>query len=149
MSGSDHKTVNIKGLANKHEYFAAVALTVGMVVQRNANGKLALSAVASATSPGGEYIVAEAPERGKGIYSTGTTESTYLAEEYTPVISPARGDEVLVLLTSAQAITDGGLLEVAATGKVIAGAGVNLAAFRAKETLTATGQDVLIWATRL
>ena len=123
MPGSDHKTVNIKGLATKHEYFAAVALTVGMVVQRNANGKLALSAVASATSPGGEYIVAEAPERGKGIYSTGTTESTYLAEELTPVISPARGDEVLVLLTSAQAITDGGLLEVAATGKVIAWAG--------------------------
>ena len=36
MPGSDHKTVNIKGLANKHEYFAAVPLTVGMVVQRNA-----------------------------------------------------------------------------------------------------------------
>ena len=98
---------------------------------------------------GGEYIVTEAPERGKGIYSTGTTESTYLAEELTPVIAPARGDEVLVLLTSAQAITDGGLLEVAATGKVIASPGTNQAAFRAKETLTATGQDVLIWATRL
>lgn len=149
MPGSDHKTVNIKGLANKHEYTAGVALTVGMVVQRASTGKLALSAAASTTSPGGEYIVTEAPERGKGIYSTGTTESTYLADELTPVISPARGDEVLVLLTAAQAITDGGLLEVAASGKVIAGAGTNLAAFRAKESLTATGQDALIWATRL
>ena len=149
MAGADHKTINIKGLATKHEYAAAVPLTVGMVVQRNANGKLALSAVASATSSGGEYLVTEAPERGKGIYSTATTESTYLAEELTPVIAPARGDEVLVLLTSAQAITDGGLLEVAATGKVIASPGTNQAAFRAKETLTATGQDVLIWATRL
>ena len=49
MPGADHKTINIKGLATKHEYAAAVPLTVGMVVQRNANGKLALSAVASAT----------------------------------------------------------------------------------------------------
>ena len=46
MAGADHKTINIKGLATKHEYAAAVPLTVGMVVQRNANGKLALSAVA-------------------------------------------------------------------------------------------------------
>lgn len=147
--GAAHRTVNIKGLANKHEYEAGVALTVGMVVTRASTGKLALSAVATAINPGGEYIVTEAPERGKGIYSTGTTENTYAQGEWTPVISPARGDEVLVLLTSGQAITDGGLLEVAATGKVIAAAGTNVAGFRAKETLTATGQDALIWATRL
>ena len=88
MPGSDHKTINIKGLANKHEYAAAVPLTVGMVVQRNGVGKLALSAVASATYAGGEYMVAEAPERGKGIYGSGTTESTYQAEELTPVFRP-------------------------------------------------------------
>ena len=93
-------------------------------------------------------IVGEAPERGKGIYSSGTIENTYAVDEQVPTIAPYRGCEVLVLLTSGQNITRGGLLEVAATGKCIAHAGSFLPAYRALETL-APSQDALIWAQRL
>ena len=146
-------TVMLTGCPVRKEYTSAVTLTVGMVVQLNSSYKLALSDVASAIKTGGELIVTEAPERGKGIYSSGTTENTYVATEQVPTIAPARGDEVLVLLTAGQIITRGGLLEVAATGKVIAHAGSNLAAFRAMEsidtTIGNTTADELIWAQRL
>lgn len=141
-------TVLIKGNPVKGAYTSAVTVTVGMVCQLNSSYALALSDVATTIYTGGELVVTEAPERGKGIYSTGTTENTYVATEEIPTIAPARGDEVLLLLTSGQSITRGGLLEVAATGKVIAHAGTNLPAFRALETL-APSQDALIWAQRL
>ena len=141
-------TVCLKGEPVVGAYTSAVTLTVGMVVQLNSSYQLALSDVATTIKTGGELIVTEAPERGKGIYSTGTTENTYVATEEVPTIAPARGDEVLVLLTASQSITRGGLLEVAATGKVIAHAGTNLPAFRALETL-APSEDALIWAQRL
>jgi hypothetical protein len=144
-------TVMVKGNPVKGEYTSAAVLTVGMVCQLNSSYQLAASDVATTITPGGELVVMEAPERGKGIFSSGTVESTYAIGEQVPTIAPARGDEVLVLLTAGQIVTRGGLLEVAATGKVIAHAGSNLAAFRALESLDSTvggSQDSLLWAQR-
>jgi hypothetical protein len=139
------RTVMVKGMPVKGEYLSAATMTVGQVVQLNSSYELAASNVASTIFVGGELIVAEAPERGKGIYSSGTTENTYAAGEQVPTIAPYRGCEVLVLLTSGQSVTRGGLLEVASTGKCIAHGGTNLPAYRALETL-APSQDALIWA---
>ena len=148
MAGADHRTVNVSGIPVKKEYLSAAIMTIGLTVQLNSSGKLAASNVASAIYSGGELIVGEAPERGKGIYSSGTIENTYAVDEQVPTIAPYRGCEVLVLLTSGQYITRGGLLEVAATGKCIAHAGSFLPAYRALETL-APRQDALILAQRL
>jgi hypothetical protein len=142
-------TVNLKGDPEMGSYLSAVALSVGMVVQLNSTHRLALSSVATTVYGGGEQIVAEAPERGRGIYiNATTTEFSFVAGEEVPTIAPDRGDEVLVMLTSGQTITAGGLLEVAATGKTIAHAGTNVPAFRAMESLSPT-EDALIWAQRL
>ena len=148
MAGVDNRTVNISGCPVMKEYTSAVTLTVGMVVELDANGQLALSSVASPIYTGGEMVVTEAPERGKGVYASGTTEATYVAGEQVPTIAPYRGCEVLLLLTSGQVITPGELLEIAATGKAISAAGTNLASYRAKEALSPS-QDALIWAQRL
>lgn len=141
-------TVMVKGNPVKGEYSSAVIVTVGMVVQLDSLYQLALSSVATPIYGGGEQVVTEAPERGKGIYSSGTVENTYAVGEHVPTIAPYSGCEVLALLTSGQTITRGGLLEVAATGKVIAAAGTNVAKFRALESLSPS-QDALIWAMRV
>ena len=141
-------TVLIKGHPVRGEYVSGVTLTVGMVVQLDSHYELALSAVASAYYSGGECVVMEAPERGKGIYSSGTTETTYVAGEQVPTLVPARGDEVLVLLTSGETITRGGLLDVAATAKCVAASGSKQPAYRAMESLSPS-QDALIWVQRL
>ena len=148
MAGVDNRTVNLAGMPVMKEYTSAVTLTVGMVVELNSSSQLALSAVASPIYAGGEMVVTEAPERGKGVHSSGTVEHTYVAGEQVPTIAPYRGCEVLVLLTSGQVITPGELLEIAATGKAISAAGTNLPAYRAKEALSPS-QDALIWAQRL
>ena len=149
MAGTDYRTVNIMGIPVMEEYVSAVTLTVGMVVQVNSSGQLALSSVALAYFSGGELVVTEAAERGKGIFSSGTTINTYVATEVVPVIAPARGDQCLALLTDGETITKGDLLEVAATGKLIASAGTNLVAFRALESLSPSGADGLIHVQRL
>lgn len=146
MPGYDRRTVNIKGDPLKFEYTCAVALTVGMVVEDGPTpGTVVLSSATGAGSGGGKLVVAEAPERGKGIFSTGTTESTYLPLEQVACLSLIPGNEVLVLLKAAQVITRGGELDVeAASGLVVTAAGTARPAFTALETLTATGQNQLI-----
>lgn len=150
MSKADQvHTVMVKGEPVRSSYLSsAVILTVGMAVQLNSSDLLAASSVATPVYSGGEYIVTEAPERNKGVFSSGTVETTYAASSLVPVIAPYRGCETLVLLTSGQVITSGGLLEVASTGKWIAHAGTNLPAYRARETMSPS-QDALIHATRL
>lgn len=140
-----NQTVMLKGNPVKGEYTSAATMTVGQVVQLNSSYQLAASNVATTIYPGGQMVVTEAPERGKGVYSTVTTESTYVATEQVPTIAPYPGCEVLLLLTSGQSITRGGLLEIASTGKAIAHAGTNLPRARALETL-APAEDALIWA---
>lgn len=145
-------TVMVKGNPVKGEYTSAAVLTVGMTVQLNSSYLLAASNVATTIYSGGEYVVTEAPERGKGVFSSGTVENTYAIGEQVPTIAPHTGCEVLVLLTAGQIITRGGLLEVASTGKCIAHAGTNLAKYRALESLDSTvggSQDSLIWAVKI
>ncbi len=144
MAGSDHRTVNIKGDPVKGESTCAAILTVGQVVEDAATvGVIQASSVASAIYPGGRMVVTEAPEQGKGIYSSGTTENTYAIGAQVPWITLQPGNEVLVLLTSGQTITRGNELEVASGGKVIVGAGTNRPAFTALESLS-PAQDALI-----
>lgn len=149
MAGTDAYTVTQQTVRNVETYLSAVTLTVGMIVQENASNQLALSDAASTIYAGGELVVAEAPERGKGIFSSGTTINTYVANEEVPAVAPARGDKVLLLLTDGQTITAGGLLEIAATAKAIAHAGANLSYARALESLSPSGADGLILARKL
>lgn len=149
---TQHQTVMLTGDMVRKEYVSAAVMTVGEVVQLNSSYALAASDGASTVKTGGELIVAEAPERGKGVHSSSDTPNTYAIGEQVMTVAPKRGDEVLVLLTAGQIITRGGLLEVASTGKVIAHAGTNLPAFRALETLDSTvggSHACLIWAQRL
>lgn len=146
MAGTAYNTIAVGSDSRKEEYTSAVTLTVGMIVQEASTGKMALSNVASAIYRGGEGLVCEAPERGKGIYSSGTTLNTYVATEQVPILFPRQGDKVLLILTDGQTITQGGLLQIAATGKAIAHAGSFLAYARALESLSPSGADGLILA---
>lgn len=128
-----NRTVVITGTPLKKEYISGTTRTVGEICQLNSSGQLALSNVASTVFEGGELVVTEAPEIGKGIFSSGTVEQTYAATEQVPTVAPRRGDEVLVLLEINQTITRGGLVEVNASGHVIAHAGSNLPWGRALE----------------
>lgn len=149
MSKADlHQTVMLSGSPVRKEYVSASVLTVGMVCQLDSSYQLIVSSGATDDSKGGELVVMEAPERGKGVFSSGSTPNTYAIGEQVATLAPAGGDEVLVLLASGQTITRGGLLEVASTGKCIAYASSNLAAFRALESLSPSA-DALIWAQRL
>ena len=149
MAGADHRTVAVSPMMRREGGFTSAAiLTVGMVVQEASTGKLAASAVASTIYEGGEAVVMEAPERGKGIYSSGTTENTYAVDEEIPVCLPRRGEKILLLLTSGQVVARAGYLEIASTGKAIAHAGTNLAYARALEALSPS-QDALILARKL
>ena len=127
------RTVNISGNPVTKEYTSAATRTVGEICQLNSSGQLAASNVATTVFQGGELVVAEAPERGEGIYSTGTTVNTYASTEQVPTVAPARGDEVLALLEINQTITKGGLVEVNASGHLIT-IGSNVPWGRAMET---------------
>ena len=134
MANADtYRTVMITGAPVTKEYTSAALKTVGEICQLNSSGQLAASNVASTVYPGGELVVTEAPERGEGIYSSGTTVNTYAITEQVPTIATARGDEVLVRLEINQTITRAGLLEVNSSGHVIAHAGTNLPWGRAME----------------
>ena len=134
MADADtYRAVVITGDPVKKEYTSAATRTVGEICQLNSSGQLVASSVATTVFPGGELVVTEAPERGEGIYSTGTTVNTYAATEQVPTVAPARGDEVLVLLEINQTITEGNTVEVNASGHVIA-IGSNIPWGRAMET---------------
>ena len=149
MAGANANKIVQKGWGSKAEYTCAAQLSVGLVVEHASTAdKIQVSSVATTIYRGGPMVVTEAPERGKGIYSSGTTENTYAIGEQVPTYAMQSGDEVLVLLLSGQSITRGGELEVDSAGKVKAAAGTNLPAFTALETL-APSQDALILAQRL
>jgi hypothetical protein len=144
MAGTDYRTVNISGNGLLREYSSAAILTVGMICEHATTaGKIQVSSGASAINKGGTMLVTEAPERGKGIYSTSTTENTYAITEQVPVVSIIPGNKYLVLLLSGEAITVGEELEVNNAGKAIAALGTNMPAFTALEAMTPS-QDALI-----
>lgn len=144
MAGADRRTVNVSGQGLRQELSSAAILTIGMIVEHAAtDGKIQVSSGAGDDYKGGTMIVQEAEERGKGIYSTGTTENTYAIGEQVAVRTIIPGNRYLVLLTSGQTITRGNELEVASTGKVVVAAGTNLPMFVALESLS-PAQDALI-----
>jgi hypothetical protein len=145
MANQANNTVNIAGRALLKEGIATAQLTVGMHVTYAA-GEIAAGGANSLTG----MIVAEAPERGKGIFSDGPnlTLNTYAANEQVPFYTYAAGDEALILLATNQTITEGGLLEEAAAGLHQAqSAGTSM--WIARESRTTTSATALIWAQRL
>lgn len=149
MAGTAHNTVKITGNPVCKEYLSGVTLTVGQTVQLNSSNQLIASAVAAATYEGGQMVVTEAPERGKGILTAAGAVNTYVAGELVPTAAPYQGCEMLILVLDGQTITAGGLLEINSAGKAIAAAGSELPAWRALESLSPSGTDGLIHAQKL
>lgn len=142
-SATANRTVNITGRGLLKEGTAAGTLTVGAHVTYAA-GEIGLAGAGDVT----KMIVAEAPERGKGVFSSGTTINTYVAGDQVPYYTFAAGDEALILLATSQTITEGELLEAGANGTFITNAsGTPL--FIAREAVTTTGATALLWAQAL
>lgn len=112
MASSANHTINIAGRALCKEGVAAAALTVGQHVNR-VGGEVAVRGIGPPT----RMLVAEAPERGKGVLDAAGNPTTYAAGEQVPYLCPASGDEVLLLLATGQNVAEGDLLEAAAAGE--------------------------------